>query len=487
MKKKLLFGILMVAILTCLFAIGTFAEDIVYDDMYFTIDTTAKTASFNRTNRTEYKKANLTIPGTFIYDGEEYIVTSILDRSIGYQTTSLGNAYVEYVYIPSTVTYIGDQFVRNCDKLKTVVVDAKVTSFRTSDFQGCPLLEKIDLSGMTELRSLAPSMAASSANLKTVKLPSSLEEIDSKAFQSCGSITSFVIPEGVTTIGSNCFQSTKIQTLVLPSTLNSVGGAAFHSLSTVKTLVFANTSFTGWDNSNAFTSVNPSIIFFAGENPSTLTTHYTQWASYQTMTFEDYLKNPSAVADKKVIVYDTLNCEKCGDVKVSEESFNFTSFTEKMVVGKKCAHCENIETVRTYSAMFECRGFSVSENGDVGITISFTVNGEAVRGYKSETGKDVSYGLFVGIESILGSNDILDQEGNASNGTFVATVDNDQYSILQLKICGFDSEHSQSKFTFGAYVQTTKDSESTLSYLQTGTPAEDEKYYYTTYGDLINA
>lgn len=485
MKKKLLFGILMVAIFTCFFAISVNAEWI--DGIDYTLDAKNMTATFSATNRTECTLTEVIIPEKVIgADGNEYTVTSIADRSIGHQDSGKGNTYIEELYIPETVTFIGAQLVRNCTNLKTVKIDASVTKLNTGDFWNCPLLEELDLSGMKSLTTL-DQITVSTPKLKTVKLPSSLVTIGGKAFQSCSSLTSIVIPNGVTTIGSNTFQSTKIETLVLPASLTSVGGAAFHSLSTVKTLVFGNTSFDGWSTNVTFNSVNPDIIFFAGDDPTTLTNHYTQWNKYATMSYADYLLDPSS-AGAKTIVYDTENCS-CGYIRTNEEpTFNFTGFLDELTYSKICAHCEKIDVVESYDPMFTCLGYSKAEDANDEFTIGYTVNFDSVKLYEEMTSKEVSYGMYIALYDVLGSNDILNADETAGNGVLKVNLEGTDYTRFSMRVMGIKTDvQKETKMFIGAYVVAREEGVSEISYLGQGKKGENDKYYYITYNDAVGA
>ena len=58
-------------------------------------------------------------------------------------------------------------------------------------------------------------------------LPSSLKEIGDNAFSN-SKITTIIIPEGVTKIGSYCFYNcSELTNITLPSTLNEIGDGAF--------------------------------------------------------------------------------------------------------------------------------------------------------------------------------------------------------------------------------------------------------------------
>ena len=484
MGKKILLMIAIIVVLTCLFAIGVSAENI--GGIEYTLNSANKTATFAASNRTDCTLTRVVIPETVKgSDGETYTVTAIADRSIGHQDQGKGNSYIQYLYIPKTVTSIGAQLVRNCDNLKEVKIDASVTKLNAGDFWSCNALEILDLSGMEKLTTL-DQITSATPNLKTVLLPSTLTTIGGKAFQSCGSLTSIVLPSGLTTIGSNTFQSTKIQTLVLPATLTSVGGAAFHSISTVQTLVFANTSFDGWSTNVTFNGVNPTTIFFAGKDPSTLTNHYTQWASYQTMSYADYLADPSAVTSK-TIVYGTENCA-CGYIRTNESpTVQFTSFTEQMTIVKTCAHCNSTDVVKTIQPIFTCLGYSTPEDDRTGLTIGFTINNEALNEYKAATGKTLNYGVFAVLKDRLGDNNIFGEDGTAIEGSINADITSYEFVAFELKIIGFTDEYKDIKLAMGAYVSVTDGETTEYSYLQAGTPAENEKYCFISYNDIASS
>ena len=483
MKKKLLLTLAIVAMFTCLLAICVGAENI--GGIEYTLNPANKTATFAASNRTDCTLTRVVIPETVVgADGQTYTVTTIADRSLGHQDLGAGNKYIEYLYIPKTVTYLGAQLVRNCYALKEVKIDASVTKLSAGDFWNCSELETLDFSGMTKLTTL-DQITSSTPKLKTVKLPSTVTTIGGKAFQSSGSITSIVLPSGLTTIGSNCFQSTKIQTLVLPKTLTSVGGAAFHSVSTIQTLVFANTSFDGWSTNVTFNGVNPNIIFFAGKDPSTLTTHYTQWASYKTMKYADYLANPSAV-EAKTIVYGTENCT-CGYIKTNDApTFKFTSFTEKMSISKICAHCENENVIEEFNPMFTCLGYSAPEFGNGGIAIGFAVNQDSIEAYEEQTGKTVNYGLFAVSKQKAGSNTVFDENGALLDGAIRTDLTGRGYDLFELKITGFAEEaHKIAEIAMGGFVSVVGENGTVYSYMQAGAPQEGDVYEFISYNMLV--
>ena len=481
MKKKILLTLAIAMVFTCLLAIFVSAENI--GGIEYTLNEATKTATFAASNRTDCTLTRVVIPETVVgADGETYTVTAIADRSIGHQDAGAGNKYIEYLYIPKTVTYLGAQLVRNCYALKEVKIDASVTKLSAGDFWSCTSLETLDLSGMSNLVTI-DQITSSVSKLKTVKLPSSVQTIGGKAFQSAGSIEAIVLPSGLTTIGSNTFQSTKIQILVLPSTLNSVGASAFDSVSTVKTLVFANTSFEGWNaGTGVFKGVNPTTIFFAGSNPATLTSYNKNWASYSTISYNDYIANPSSLT-ANTIVYGTENCT-CGYIRTAEApTVNFTSYTEKTTVEKNCAHCEKTTVIKTIDPMFTCLGYSVAEYSN-GISVGYAANNKAIDEYENVTGKDVSYGVFAVLQSKLREDEIFDNSGNKGNGVVNADLTSRRFDIFEFKIIGIPDDKKDTKLALGAYISVTGENGTEYSYLQVGTKAENEKYVFVTYNEV---
>ncbi len=479
MKKKLVLTIAIVAIFTCMLAIFVSAEDIEYKGIYYTLNSNG-TATVSSANRTECKLAIVEIPKT-ISDkaGNVYNVTAIANECFG-NGGAQGNQYLEELYIPSTIVSVGKQLARGCSSLRKVVISSQDTVLLDGTFWSCSSLQELDMSGMENLTRI--ESIAVGAPVSSLKLPSSLTTVGGKAFQS-GNITSLVLPSGLTTIGGNAFQFNDFVTLVIPASVNSVSAAAFHNVSTIKTLVLANTSFEGWSkDSTTFNGVNPDIIFFAGSNPTTLTKHYTQWASYKTMTYTNYLANPSA-ATAKTIVYGTQNCT-CGYIKTNEEpTFNFTSYTEKMTLTKTCSHCKNVNILKSIDPMFINLGFSAAQYGDM-MSVNYKVNAQAIAEYEKITGEKVNYGVFAVKASNIGDNDIFDENGEERQGVIAADITDCGFNLFNLKIMGFDEDQKTIDLAMGAFVKTEKNGTVKYSYLQIAEPTNG-KYYLASYNDVV--
>ena len=126
------------------------------------------------------------------------------------------------------------------------------------------------------------------------------------------------------------------------------------------------------------------------------------------------------------------------------------------------------------------------ENGTGGIAIGFTVNNEAIAEYEEITGKTLKYGVFAVLKDRLGDNDVFSEDGTAADGVINADIA-DEFVAFELKIEGFTDKYKATKLAIGAYVAVTEDEATEYSYMQSGTPLENEKYCFVSYNDIVNA
>ena len=65
------------------------------------------------------------------------------------------------------------------------------------------------------------------SNLKSIVIPSNVEEIKGEAFYECSRLENVTLNEGLKKIGSEAFVGTKIKSITIPSTVEEIGGGAF--------------------------------------------------------------------------------------------------------------------------------------------------------------------------------------------------------------------------------------------------------------------
>jgi hypothetical protein len=126
-----------------------------------------------------------------------------------------GNAYLEKVTIPASVTLINDLAFYNCSKLKTV-------EFATN-----------------RTENLVIGTATSASDIYNPS--SSYNDYGSNVFAYCTALETIVLPEKTTSLGSGVFYNcTSLISASLPSTLKTMGMDTFYGCSKLATVTFAD-------------------------------------------------------------------------------------------------------------------------------------------------------------------------------------------------------------------------------------------------------
>ncbi len=190
---------------------------------------------------------------TFTYDVNDDGTATIT----GYEGTVSGNLMIPEEIDEYKVTSIGSGAFEECSSLKSVDIPSSVTSIEFGAFSYCRnLINMIIPFGVTSIGIYAFSGCSS---LTKVSIPSSVtsigtyafsncsglksagpigggynyefgweENIPSKAFEVCGSLTSVSIPYGVTSIGSYAFsECSSLTSVIIPSSVTEIGENAF--------------------------------------------------------------------------------------------------------------------------------------------------------------------------------------------------------------------------------------------------------------------
>ena len=137
-------------------------------------------------------------PGTF-----DFAKTKLTGDLSAYSGVFKGTAITE-IYIPKTITKLGNNFFSDCKKLAKVTFEtgSPITEIAGSLFSGCELLNSItDLPNVTKIGAYAFSGTAFSKFI----VPDNVTELGYQAFGLNASLSEFVIPAGITTIGKYLF------------------------------------------------------------------------------------------------------------------------------------------------------------------------------------------------------------------------------------------------------------------------------------------
>ena len=171
------------------------------------------------------------IPATVAYNGATYTVTSINSGAFA------GSSDLTSVTIPNTVTSIGVYMFRGCNNLAGLTVAGGNTTY---DSRGnCNAI--IETSSNTLLYGCKNTVIPNSVTtigsnafwgrtgLTSVEIPNSVTTIGTWAFAECPDLTSVTIPNSVTTIDAHAFRDcSSLASIEIPNSVTSIGAHAFY-------------------------------------------------------------------------------------------------------------------------------------------------------------------------------------------------------------------------------------------------------------------
>ena len=532
MKKKIFLITAMVALLVCIFAISVSAQEIkkfetdefqsgdnityldgINEDMYLADD--SRNNSFyelidpNFTARAVLKNSDgtyTTYPAWYFISfthywngaayaytverinalssetGETYTTSSVIryefpeykaNHTFSLQkSVSFALANAKYVRVPSHATSVGFQDAKALVEIE-YAPGANITSVNSKAFKDCHSLEVIRIPNTaTSIGNQAVvfwNTSASTAALKEIYLGASMKTLGTNQAISTANVNGLKIyvPEtldGATYTFSQYFPATSM--LIFTGTKEQA--EAFGASKVISYEEYAETGFAheagaivyGYSVCDAFYDGNH-IEKTQDNNPCIL-------ADCEICSVKNlYVGNESTHSETTTIVYESYDKAGSRIVYCANEGCTYKTTTET-------------------PALFTCLGYSAPENGDDGISIKYTVNSVAIEEYKKVTSVELSYGLFATTKQAAGNSDIFDEKGNTINGAITLDVTESGFAFIALKMVGFDTENSKkTEFAIGMYAITALDGEKTYSYLQEGTPLENEKYAYIKYNDFV--
>ena len=190
------------------------------------------------------------------------------------------------IVIPEGTTTIGYRAFYGSNNLKNISMPGTVTSISDGAFNGVAVTtvgpvgggydyefgwtETIPSNAFREMRKLTSvvipegitsigSYAFYSSSLTSVSLPSTLTAITTYCFYDCDGLTSIVIPEGVTSIGYRAFyNSGNLAAITVPDTVTAIDSGAFSNCSSSLILYCSDDSYAAtYADANGFTHQQP--------------------------------------------------------------------------------------------------------------------------------------------------------------------------------------------------------------------------------------
>ena len=117
------------------------------------------------------------------------------DRRIGEEIPlDERNSVLEKIYLPSTLTHIGQAAFNECGFLESIKFPKSLLSIGEEAFCDCWNLEKITCPA--SLRVIGPRAFQGCINLYQIRLNKNLEAIGEEAFDDCESLETILIPDG---------------------------------------------------------------------------------------------------------------------------------------------------------------------------------------------------------------------------------------------------------------------------------------------------
>jgi hypothetical protein len=266
---------------------------------------------------------NVILPKTITYLGETFRESTLTEIDLSGCTNlkTLESTFSDCkelvkVTLPEGLTTINYAF-NNCEKLTSINLPKSLLSIGSSAFYNTKL-QKVDLSGLTDLQNIGSSAFSNCNELEEVVFPASLQTIESWAFYSCSKLISVDLSktqiERITDYSFHWCQS--LESVKMPKTLKTIGSYAFASNEKLGGVLELGSDFTNISDW-AFSGTQISVIRSEAIVPPTLNENSMPDAWVAAFVPEGYAEiyKETAIWEDRII----LDKEVHADVTVSNE------------------------------------------------------------------------------------------------------------------------------------------------------------------------
>ena len=174
-----------------------------------------------------------------------------------------GCSSLKSIVIPNRVTTIGESAFYYCSGLTSVTIGNKVANIRDDVFEGCNSLTNVTtpeqwinffakfanvkiINGKDVIKDGCSIIHGSTIisfdkTITSYTIPNSVTTIGEYAFDDCSSLKSITIPDSVTEIGNGAFAGcSNLTSITIPDSVNEIGGEAFNGCSSLTSITIAD-------------------------------------------------------------------------------------------------------------------------------------------------------------------------------------------------------------------------------------------------------
>ena len=173
-----------------------------------------------------------------------------------------GNSTITKIWLPDTITEIGQEAFKDCSNLKIINIPQSVKTLGRRMFVGCVLDEFYCYSPyinenydfyIPEARKIVyggfdAQKSSNNEALEEVILLDTVKEIRYGGFKECTNLKQITIPGSVTTIGQIAFSGcSSLTSITLPNSITRIGASAFQNCTNLTSITYMGT-MAEWEN-----------------------------------------------------------------------------------------------------------------------------------------------------------------------------------------------------------------------------------------------
>lgn len=208
----------------------------------------------------------------------------------GVYNLSMGNHIVKYSLVEAESETDYNRYFDGCRDFVKVIIPSNWKYTGQFTFTSNYKLEEVIIKS-TNITTINKGVFNYTQMLNKITLPNTITKFENSTFQDSG-FEDFVVPEGVTQIGTRCFcQCRKLKNIELPSTITKIGGACFTYSTKLEGITINATSVPTLEKekvtdeqgdlyyNNAFDSTNNCPIYVPAESVAAYKAA-TNWSKY---------------------------------------------------------------------------------------------------------------------------------------------------------------------------------------------------------------